>query len=141
MANYILVYMIWIHKTDLQRRRTAIVHLVDAVVGSAASQQRRDDSQTCSSGTQKKNGNGPLNTLRWTTAQYILDVNFYRQHSPTEMTFAHGDCATPLPPPPPPPSPVSRSSDLFGPTWPALLKNMVISVPSMLVHEKPLSLI
>lgn len=49
------------------------------------------------------------------------------------MTLAHGDGANP--------PLVSKSSDLFGPIFAAaLLKNIVINVLNIFVHEKPLLL-
>lgn len=50
---------------------------------------------------------------------------------PTEITLAHGDAGKPAA------LLLSKSSDLFGPTCAALLKNIVINVPNMFVHENP----
>lgn len=48
---------------------------------------------------------------------------------PIEITLAHGDVAKP--------PFVSKSSDFVGWRLAALLKNMVIKVPNIFVHEKP----
>lgn len=62
---------------------------------------------------------------------HVKIISFVMQPSllPIEITLAHGEVAKP--------PFVSKSSDFVGWIFAALLKNIVINVPNIFVHEKP----